>query len=65
MKKPFKGTHGHIAIGCSNIKRAKWYMEQRGFEFVDESEAAFKNGKMVAIYLKDEIAGYAIHLMQK
>ena len=65
MKKPFKGTHGHIAIGCNNIKRAKWHLEQRGFEFVDESEASFKNGKMVAIYLKDEIAGYAIHLMQK
>ena len=65
MKKPFKGTHGHIAIGCNDVARAKWHLELRGFEFVDESEATFKNGKMTAIYLKDEIAGYAVHLVQK
>ncbi len=65
MKKPFKGTHGHIAIGCNSVVRAKWHLEQRGFEFVDESEATIKNGKMTAIYLKDEIAGYAVHLVQK
>ena len=65
MKKPFKGTHGHIAIATNFIARAKWHLEQRGFEFVDESEASVKNGKMVAIYLKNEIAGYAVHLLQK
>ena len=65
MKKPFRGTHGHIAIGCNSVARAKWHLEQRGFEFVDESEATFKNGKLHAIYLKDEIAGYAVHLVQK
>lgn len=65
MKKPFKGTHGHIAIATNFIHRAKWHLEQRGFEFVDESEASFKNGKLSAIYLKDEIAGYAVHLLQK
>ena len=65
MKKPFKGTHGHIAIGCNSVPRAKWHLEQRGFRFVDESEATVKNGKMTAIYLKDEIAGFAVHLVQK
>ena len=29
------------------------------------NRALLKNGKMIAIYLKDEIAGYAIHLLQK
>lgn len=65
MKKPFKGTHGHICIATNFIARAKWHLEQRGFQFEDESEASYKNGKMTAIYLKDEIAGYAIHLLQK
>ena len=65
MKKPFKGTHGHIAIATNFIARAKWHLEQRGFVFEDESNASYKNGKMVAIYLKDEIAGYAVHLLQK
>ena len=64
MKVPFRGTHGHIAIACNSIKRAKWHMERRGFVF-DEESAVVKNGKMIAIYLKDEIAGYAIHLLQK
>ncbi len=65
MKKPFKGTHGHICLATNFLARAKWHLERRGFEFVDESEASYKNGKMTAIYLKNEIAGYAIHLLQK
>ena len=39
-------------------------MERRGFVFDDES-AIMKDGKLRAIYLKDEIAGFAIHLLQK
>lgn len=65
MKKPFRGTHGHIAIACNDVARAKWHLERRGFTFEDESTASVKDGKMVAIYLKDEIAGFAIHLLQK
>jgi 2-dehydro-3-deoxyphosphogluconate aldolase/(4S)-4-hydroxy-2-oxoglutarate aldolase len=64
MKKPFRGTHGHIAIRTNSIARAKWHLEQRGFAF-DESSATQKNGKTIAIYLKDEIAGFAFHLLQK
>lgn len=64
MKKPFRGTHGHIALATNSITRARWHMEQRGYAFDDES-AGFKDGKMVAIYFKDEIAGFAFHLLQK
>jgi 2-dehydro-3-deoxyphosphogluconate aldolase/(4S)-4-hydroxy-2-oxoglutarate aldolase len=64
MKKPFRGTHGHIAIRTNSILRAKWHLEQRGFAF-DETSANEKNGKLVSIYLKDEIAGFAFHLLQK
>ncbi|MDD6040853.1 MAG: bifunctional 4-hydroxy-2-oxoglutarate aldolase/2-dehydro-3-deoxy-phosphogluconate aldolase [Clostridia bacterium] len=64
MKIPFRGTHGHIAVACNSIKRARWHMERRGFVFDDES-AIMKDGKLRAIYLKDEIAGFAIHLLQK
>ena len=39
MKKPGRGTHGHIAIKCNSIDRA--------------------------VYLADEVAGFAIHLVQK
>ena len=64
MKKPFRGTHGHVAIGCNDIARAKWHLERRGFAF-DEESAVAKDGKVKAIYLRDEIAGYAFHLLQK
>lgn len=64
MKKPFRGTHGHIAIACNDIRRAKWHLERRGFAF-DEESAGMKDGKLKAIYLKDEIAGFAFHLLQK
>ncbi len=64
MKKPFRGAHGHIAIACNSIARAKWHLERRGFVF-DEDSAAVKNGKIAAIYLKDDIAGFAFHLLQK
>ena len=64
MKIPFRGKNGHIAIGCNNIRRARWHMERRGFVF-DEESVIMKNGKMRAIYLKDDIAGFAVHLLQK
>ena len=59
-----RGEKGHIAIGCNSVKRAKWHLEQRGFEFAEDS-AVVKNGKLIAIYLKDEICGFAFHLVQK
>ena len=64
MKKPFRGTHGHIAIACTDLPRAKWHLERRGFAF-DEESATPKDGKTKAIYLRDEIAGFAFHLLQK
>ena len=64
MKKPFRGTHGHIAIGCNDIRRARWHLEQRGFAFDDDS-VTIRDGKLRSVYLRDEIAGFAFHLLQK
>ena len=64
MKIHFRGTNGHIAVACNSIKRARWHMERRGFEFDDES-AIMRDGKLRAIYLKNEIGGFAVHLLQK
>ena len=64
MKKPFRGTHGHIAIACNDIKRARWHLEQRGFAFDDDS-VTIRDGKLRSVYLRDEIAGFAFHLLQK
>ena len=64
MKKQGLGTHGHIAIGCNNIARAQWHLEQRGIAF-DASTENIKDGKKITIYMKEEIAGFAVHLLQK
>ena len=64
MKKTGRGALGHVAIGCNSLPRAQWHLEQRGFAFAPES-ASIKDGKLKAIYLKDDIAGFAFHLFQK
>ena len=64
MKSPYLGEKGHIAVGCNSVVRAQAYLESQGFEFNPDS-AKEKNGKLIAIYLKDEIGGFAVHLVQK
>lgn len=64
MKSPYLGAKGHIAIGTNSVLRAVNYLESQGVAFNMES-AKYKNGAMTAIYLKEEIAGFAVHLVQK
>lgn len=64
MKKPYLGTHGHIAIGTNYIERAIYHMELQGFEF-DMDTAKYKDGRLIAVYLKGELGGFAVHLVQK
>ena len=64
MKKPGRGKYGHIAIATNTLPRAIAHLKARGVEF-DESSLVEKNGKKTAIYLKEEIAGFAVHLVQK
>ncbi len=64
MKSAGRGANGHIAISTNSVARAKNYLELMGYKF-DESTAKFKGEKMTAIYLSDEIGGFAVHLVQK
>lgn len=65
MKSPYLGAKGHIAIGTNSIERAVNYLESvQGVEF-DTETAKYKGDKMVAIYMKKEIGGFAVHLVQK
>lgn len=58
-----RGTHGHIAIRTNYIVRAINYMSTvLGVEF---EEPIMKGDKINAIYLKEEIGGFAVHLLQK
>ena len=64
MKKPGRGTNGHIAILTNNVDRAIYHLSQRGVKF-DMDSKNVKDGKTVAIYFADEIAGFAFHLVQR
>ncbi len=65
MKQPYHGTHGHIAIGTNHVARAKAYLEKRGFTFNEDTAKYTPAGKLNAIYLQDEICGFAVHLVGK
>jgi 2-dehydro-3-deoxyphosphogluconate aldolase/(4S)-4-hydroxy-2-oxoglutarate aldolase len=59
------GKNGHIAIRTNSIPRAITYLERNGF-VVDLSTAKGPaGGAMVAVYMKEEVGGFAIHLLQK
>lgn len=65
LKSKFLGSNGHLAIGTNNIDRAIYYLENQGYE-VDEKNKFFnEKGELVSNYLKKEIGGFAIHLLQK
>jgi 2-dehydro-3-deoxyphosphogluconate aldolase / (4S)-4-hydroxy-2-oxoglutarate aldolase len=63
MKKKYLGLHGHLAIGTNFIDRAIAHLERRGYKIIDESRTE-KNGKLAAVYLEEEIGGFALHLLQ-
>jgi 2-dehydro-3-deoxyphosphogluconate aldolase/(4S)-4-hydroxy-2-oxoglutarate aldolase len=58
------GTCGHVAVRTNNISRAIYYLGLRGFE-ADMETAKYKGDNMIAVYLKDEFGGFAVHLLQK
>lgn len=64
MKTPYIGTHGHIAIGTTDVMKAVEYLQSKGVE-MDMETAKYKNEKMIAVYLKEEIGGFGVHLVQK
>lgn len=64
MKSMYLGKNGHIAIRTNSMPVALAELEKRGF-VVDMETAKFKGDRMIAVYLKDEFGGFAVHLLQK
>lgn len=63
MKTLFKGANGHIAIRTNKMIPAIAEMERRGYE-LDMDSVKDKNN-IKAVYFKNEIGGFAVHLLQK
>lgn len=64
-KAPGRGANGHIAIGTNNVDRAVYHLGLRGVAFDESSRKTDAKGNTKAIYLKDELAGFAVHLVKK
>ena len=64
IKNRFLGEHGHIAIATNNIHRAITYLKMKGISLLPET-AKEKDGKLKAVYLDQEVSGFAVHLLQK
>jgi len=64
MKTPYKGTHGHIAIGTPDVAAAQAELEAKGFSFDPDTAKHTPDGTLNAIYLRDEICGFAVHLVR-
>lgn len=65
MKDGGRGTNGHIAIRTNSVDRAVYHLARRGIE-VDMSTAQYNDdGSMRFIYLKEEIGGFAYHLVRR
>ncbi len=64
MKKPGRGTLGHIAVGTPDVAAAVEDLTGRGVA-VDMDSAKYKpDGTLNAVYLAGEVGGFAIHLVR-
>lgn len=59
-----RGRLGHIGLHVDDIDAAQAWYEARGVEFDESSRRLCPDGsgRTYLIYLKDEVAGFAIHL---
>ena len=65
MKAPGRGTNGHICIQTNYLARAMYHLQKRGFSFDETSFKYNAQGVLTVAYLKEEIAGFAVHFNQK
>ncbi len=64
MKFMGMGKCGHIALSVTDVDRAVTFFTSQGFEFDMDSATYTEDGKRKFIYFKDEVGGFAIHLVK-
>jgi len=64
IKNKYLGKHGHISVATNDIHRAITYLKMKNISILPET-AKEKEGKLKAVYIDQEISGFAIHLLQK
>jgi 2-dehydro-3-deoxyphosphogluconate aldolase/(4S)-4-hydroxy-2-oxoglutarate aldolase len=64
-KQKGRGANGHIGINTNNISRAIHFLSKKGFEINKTTYKKNQSDNIVAVYLEQEVTGFAIHLLQK
>lgn len=64
MKFMGMGKNGHIALSVTDVDRAVTFFTSQGFEFDMESATFADDGKRKFIYFKEEVGGFAVHLVK-
>lgn len=65
MRSPYLGKNGHIAMAVRDLEEAIKDLQSRGYE-VDMTTAKYKpDGTLNAVYLKQEVGGFALHIVRK
>lgn len=64
MKHNGRGAKGHIGFRTLSVDRAVAYLKQKGVQFAMETAGYDANGSLKFVYLQDEIAGFALHLVK-
>ncbi len=63
MYAPFYYEKGHIALGCADATRAYHYFKRCHIEFIEDTVSKDPNGNIIAVYFKQNFAGFSIHLL--
>lgn len=59
------GEKGHLGFKTNSVERAIFFLEKSGYTFDYETIRKNEKGQITFIYLENEIAGMACHLMDK
>ena len=65
MKSMYYGTRGHIGFKTNSMERALAFLRNNGVGIIEESIRTDAKGKLVSAYLKEEICGFAVHIVRK
>ena len=60
----FPGEKGCLGVGVNNLERALAYLKRKGISIIPET-AKRSQGKLKSVFIEKQIAGFAIHLLQK
>ena len=61
----FPGKFGHIGIFTLSPLRAEAYFKAKGIPLREEFRNVDSSGKLVAVYLAEEVGGFAVHVVKK